>query len=123
MPFAAVHESKRVPQTCQTCRDRSPSRGRFGAARKARFQYRGAVRTDRDHPPSLYELRRGTTLCFECCRSELSRQRALRLADVISPPPLRSPFKRTGLSALQIAHRRAMLAHFQGGTGQRRAAM
>ena len=37
MSFAAAHESKRVSQACHTCRDRSPSRGRFGAARKARF--------------------------------------------------------------------------------------
>jgi hypothetical protein len=115
MSFAAAQESTRLRsrrfqrasskqervRSCQRCRDR-----------KARFQYRGAVRADRDH-----------TLCFECYRSERNRQRALRLADVDSRPPLRSPFKRTELSPGQIAHRRAMLAHFQGGTGQRRAAI
>ena len=41
MSFAAAHESKRVSQNCHTCRDRSPSRGRFGAARKARFATKG----------------------------------------------------------------------------------
>jgi hypothetical protein len=37
-------------------------------SRRALFQYRGAVRADRDH-----------NLCFECYRSELDRQRAYRL--------------------------------------------
>jgi hypothetical protein len=90
--FAAAHESKRVHQVCQNCRDR-----------KARFQYRGAVRADRDH-----------TLCFECYRSEVNRQRAQRLA-AVSTAPLRatsepkSPFEIAQLSERQIAHRQRML--------------
>jgi hypothetical protein len=35
---------------------------------RARFQYRGHVRADRDH-----------TLCFRCFRAEVERQRARRL--------------------------------------------
>lgn len=91
MSFAAAHESKRVRQICQSCRDR-----------KALFQYRGIVRADRDH-----------TLCFECYRSELNRQRARRLAAVTSPAPLRSPFCWRKLSLDDIAHRRLMLQHLQ----------
>lgn len=87
MSFAAAHESKRVRQACQTCRDR-----------KALFQFRGIVRADRDH-----------TLCFECYRSELNRQRARRLAAVTSPAPLRSPFCWRKLSLDDVAHRRRML--------------
>jgi hypothetical protein len=82
MSFAAAHESKRVCQTCQSCHDR-----------KARFQYRGVVKADRDH-----------AVCFECYRSEVNRQRAIRLAD--------SPFGRM-LSAREAAHRRRMLEHLQ----------
>jgi len=46
--------SKQVRRLCQVCHQR-----------KARFQYRGHVRADRDH-----------TLCFECFRAEQNRQRA-----------------------------------------------
>ena len=38
MSFSAARESKQVRQICQSCRDR-----------KARFQYRGIVKADRDH--------------------------------------------------------------------------
>jgi hypothetical protein len=38
-------------------------------ARKAKFRYRGAVRADRDH-----------TLCFQCFRSQVDRDRARQLA-------------------------------------------
>jgi hypothetical protein len=100
MSFAAAHESKRVRHTCQSCRDR-----------RARFQYRGAVRADRDH-----------ALCFECYRSELNRHRAQRLAQVSSPAALRSPFfiQREGklLTEAQITHRRRMFVHLQLGTGK-----
>jgi hypothetical protein len=100
MSFGAAHESKRVRQTCQSCQDR-----------KARFQYRGAVRADRDH-----------TLCFECYRSELNCQHARRLARVSSPAALRSPFfiQREGklLTEAQITHRRRMLVHLQRGASK-----
>lgn len=75
---------------CQRCRDR-----------KARFQYRGEVRADRDH-----------TLCFECYRSERERRRAQVLVDIETPRPLRSPFSNAPLvSERQVAHRTVMLAH------------
>jgi len=45
---------------------------------RARFQYRGQVRADRDH-----------TLCFRCFRAELERGRARRLNDVATPAPLK----------------------------------
>jgi hypothetical protein len=39
-------------------------------SRRARFQYRGTVKADRDH-----------NLCFQCYRSELNRLRARRMAN------------------------------------------
>ena len=94
MSMTARHENRKAKQTCQRCRDR-----------KARFQYRGEVRADRDH-----------TLCFECYRSERDRQRAYRLS-VTEPAMLRSPFGvRATLSAREIAHRRRMLDHLAGGS-------
>jgi hypothetical protein len=51
--MTARHEDRKTRQMCERCRDR-----------KARVQYRGHVRADRDHPPSLFELRRASTLCF-----------------------------------------------------------
>ena len=91
MSMAASHESKQLKQFCQRCRER-----------KARFQYRGVVRADRDH-----------TLCFECFRSERDRQRASRLASG-GVTPLRSPFPREMvLAPRDIAHRQAMLNHLQ----------
>ena len=101
MSFSAAHESKQVRQICQSCHDR-----------KARFQYRGIVKADRDH-----------VLCFECYRSEVNRQRAPRLvpsvvdglAAVPSALPLRSPFfpDARQLTGAEVAHRRQMLAYLQ----------
>jgi hypothetical protein len=89
MSMTARHENRKARQTCQQCRDR-----------KARFQYRGHVRADRDH-----------TLCFECYRSERERQRAHTLAR-IELPMLRSPLGvRLPLSERQVTHRRRMLEH------------
>jgi hypothetical protein len=96
MSCAAARESRIVQRSCQSCRNR-----------KARFQYRGVVRADRDH-----------TLCFECYRSEINRQRVRRLAAVSSGPvrallPPRSPFDVMRLSERQIAHRERMLNHLR----------
>ena len=102
MSFSAARESKQVRQICQSCRDR-----------KARFQYRGIVKADRDH----------RALLPECYRSEANRQRAQRLvpsvveglAAVPSALPLRSPFfpDARQLTDAEIAHRRQMLAYLQ----------
>jgi hypothetical protein len=54
MSFAATRHSKNTAKACEACR-----------ARKARFQFRGTVRADRDH-----------TLCFACFRAERERGRA-----------------------------------------------
>ena len=94
MSFAAADESKRVRQTCHSCR--RASQERFGSPR--------------DHQPSLYEPRRGTVLCFECYRSELNRQRAERRQAVHSTsllPPFFSEARQ--LTSAEIAHRRQML--------------
>lgn len=80
MSYSAAHQSKGVRHNCQSCR-----------ARKARFQYRGIVKADRDH-----------VLCFECYRSEVNRHRAMRLVG--------SPFGRV-LSEGELEHRRRMVAH------------
>lgn len=91
MSTRAQHESKKSRQLCERCRNR-----------KARFQYRGVVRADRDH-----------TLCFECYRSERERRRAQALA-AIETRPLRSPFGRhPAPSEREIAHRRAIVAHLE----------
>ena len=93
MSMTARHESRKSRQMCQQCRDR-----------KARFQYRGHVKADRDH-----------SLCFECYRSERERQRAHRLF-AIDPPMLRSPFGvRSALTGREIAHRTQMLEHLADG--------
>lgn len=47
------HRTRQARRLCAGCR-----------ARKARFQYRGRVRADRQH-----------SLCFECFRAEQNRQR------------------------------------------------
>ena len=57
MSFSALHRAHGFRKLCQGCHER-----------KARFQYRGIVRADRDH-----------TLCFECYRSERDRQRSRSL--------------------------------------------
>jgi len=100
MSFAAANESKHARQTCHSCRDRPPSQERFGAAS--------------DHQPSLYEPRRGTVLCFECCRSELNRQRAERPEARPSTLPLPPFFSEARqLTAPEVAHRRQMLGFLQ----------
>ena len=93
MSMTARHEDRKARQICERCRDR-----------KARFQYRGHVKADRDH-----------SLCFECYRSERERQRAHRLF-AIDPPMLRSPFGvRSALTGREIAHRTRMLEHLADG--------
>ena len=95
MSFNAARQSKRTRQTCQSCLDR-----------KARFSFHGSVRADRDH-----------TLCFECYRSERERQRAMRLSEVPSAPPIRAALSTAAvggfLSDRKVAHRRAMLAQME----------
>jgi hypothetical protein len=85
MSLSAAHQSKQVRRVCESCR-----------LRKARFQYRGVVRADRDH-----------TLCFECFRSERDRRRAARLA--APRPAIRSQPFGPGGNARQGAHDRRML--------------
>jgi hypothetical protein len=91
MSFTATHHSKVSRRACQACR-----------ARKARFQYRGRVRADRDH-----------VLCFECYRAERQRDRARRLAEVPGAQrvPLMRDLRDTALSDRQVAHRQRMLRH------------
>lgn len=90
---------------CQRCRDR-----------KARFKYRGIVRADSDQPPLLQELRRPSTLCFECYRREVNQARARRLAERAQA---QSPFTAYDgrptrvMDTRQIAHRRRMLEHLE----------
>jgi hypothetical protein len=99
MSFSAAHESKAHRKSCQWCQER-----------KARFRYRGVIRADRDH-----------TLCFECYRSERDRRRAQGLAETEQPRSIPSPFSGAGpLPERNVAHRRAMLAHFER---QQRAAI
>jgi hypothetical protein len=85
MSTSAAHESKKLRRNCESCR-----------LRKARFRYRGIVRTDRDH-----------TLCFACYRAVRDRRRAQMLAER-QPAMLRSPFGRV-LTESQVDHRRRML--------------
>ena len=47
-------------------------------AHRARFQYRGQVRADRDH-----------TLCFRCFRAQVERARARLLFDFSRPTALK----------------------------------
>jgi hypothetical protein len=104
MSITARHENRKSRQICQQCQDR-----------KARFQYRGEVRADRDRPPSLCELRRASTLCFECYRSKRERQRARK--DSWAQSPMLRSLSGVGptLSERELAHRRRMLEHL--GTG------
>lgn len=90
MSFAAADESKRIRQTCDSCRDWQPSQKRFGA-------------------PSV--ARQGTVLCFKCHCSELNRERAERREEVLSTLPLPPFFSEARqLTSAEIAHRRQMLA-------------
>lgn len=88
MSLTAARESKHTRRSCQSC-----------CQRKARFQYRGAVRADRDH-----------TLCFECYRSLREHRRARGLTEERLATVPRSPFP-APLTDRRVAHRRAMLAH------------
>ena len=83
MSATAIHESKQHRHLCQRCRDR-----------KAKFQYRGVVRADRDH-----------TLCFECYRAERNRGRARVLGG--------QQCRLRALTPAELDHRRLMLAHLQ----------
>ena len=85
MSSTAAHQSKAERQLCETCRER-----------KARFEYRGRVKADRDH-----------TLCFQCYRADRDRRRAEKL-QTFSPAMLPAPFKRS-LTPREVAHRRRML--------------
>ena len=93
MSCTADHATKEVRQACQSCR-----------ARKARFRFRGRVKSDRDH-----------TLCFECYRSERDRRRARLLAGMMRPlVPIPSDRTREGgggPTSAWVEHRRRMLAH------------
>ena len=64
MSSSALHRAHGFRKLCQGCHER-----------KARFQYRGVVRADRDH-----------TLCFECYRSERDRQRSRSLSPIFLHP-------------------------------------
>ena len=87
MSATAIHESKQPRHLCQRCRDR-----------KAKFQYRGVVRADRDH-----------TLCFECYRAERNRGRVRALA---------VQQRRLGvLTPAEISHRRTMLTYLASSVG------
>ena len=90
MSLTAARESKHIRRRCQSCR-----------RRKARFQYRGLVRADRDH-----------TLCFECYRALRDQRRAQGLTEQRSAMVPRSPFSRP-LTARQAMHRRALLSHLE----------
>lgn len=86
--------SKLSRNLCASCRER-----------KARFQYRGVVRADRDH-----------TLCFECYRREVDRSRARCLSQAVTPSRVSSPFGHMnagggGHDERQLAHRQRMLDH------------
>ena len=88
--------SKSAKYLCAACQER-----------KARFKYRRVVRADRDH-----------TLCFECYRGEVNRERARRLTEGVPPPRISSPFGSLSLGSgghdeRQLAHRRRMLDHLQ----------
>lgn len=94
MSFTATRHSKNTAKACEACH-----------ARKARFQFRGSVRADRDH-----------TLCFACFRAERERGRARTLARQHQAPPrlLRQP---TALSVSQVEHRVRMIEHLATALG------
>jgi hypothetical protein len=90
MSDSAFKHSKEGRRLCQRCQDR-----------KAKFQYRGQVRADRDH-----------TLCFECFRSQRDRNRARAITSPQFRLPLEAPRQ---LTERQVAHRRQMLAALASG--------
>ena len=92
MSDRAFKHSKEARRLCQRCQDR-----------KAKFQYRGQVRSDRDH-----------TLCFECFRSQRNHHRALALTGAGRPRPVGPRFAHSPmLTKEQIAHRWRMLANLE----------
>jgi hypothetical protein len=91
MSEAAYRQSKDVRRRCQSCEER-----------KARFSYRGVVKSDRDH-----------TLCFECFRAERERRRAWLLAEVPAASTVRGLEPRRTLTDRDLDHRRRMLQHLQ----------
>ena len=97
MSKTALDARTRSRLACQSCRER-----------KARFRFRGHVRSDRDH-----------TLCFECFGSERERQRARLLAGVARPE---RPSVAVGVAVVSdrgVAHRRAMLTHLSDVSARR----
>lgn len=86
------HLDRAARHLCASCRER-----------RAKFQYRGRVRADRDH-----------VLCFQCFRSQTERMRAQAIKGTA---PIAengdSPRFPRELTVAQIAHRQAMLAHLQ----------
>lgn len=84
---------------CAACRER-----------KAKYQYRGHVRSDRQH-----------VLCFQCFRSARERMRAQQLSQLPfeSADPLRASARlgtsapSAALNAAQLEHRRRMLSYLQ----------
>jgi hypothetical protein len=74
--------------------------------RRARFQYRGVVKADRQH-----------VLCFQCYRAARERLRARQIGSgalaLERPAPARQPGAKRPLTPRQIEHRRAMLAHLE----------
>ena len=83
---------------CAACRER-----------KARFQYRGAVRADRQH-----------VLCFECFRSAQERLRAWKIREGLvagaldrHTPEATKHGAPAALTERQLEHRRRMHAHLQ----------
>lgn len=93
--------TRRQPRTaprhlCAACRER-----------RARFQYRGEVKADRQH-----------VLCFQCFRSACERLRAWRMREGLGgrwlelPPTGAVPARPSApLTERQIEHRRRMLSH------------
>jgi hypothetical protein len=98
MSESATKHAREQRRLCERCRDR-----------KAKFQYRGTVRADRDH-----------TLCFECFRAQREHHRAMSLFDSPDSPPGVSPFgPPRSLNTRQAAHRQTMLEHFERSAGRR----
>jgi hypothetical protein len=92
-PRSLRRQVRRTRHLCAACRER-----------RAKYQFDGHVRADRDH-----------VLCFQCFRSLREQTRAQRLAAVTATAPLRMtafPAPRH-LTAAEIRHRERMLAHLR----------
>jgi len=84
---------------CARCRER-----------KARYQYRGVVRADRQH-----------VLCFQCFRSAREQLRAWNVREGLPggwlelrrPEAMGAARQRPPLTERQTAHRQQMLAHLE----------